>query len=92
MNTDTPKFSRNQLTDALTQDKVLVTFIKVDGTRRDMTCTLKPDLIPQDNSPKAKLKTVKYSDDIIRVFALDDTNGWRSFRVDSVIAMATVLE
>lgn len=69
------KYTRIELLEALTgKNPVAVTFTKLDGTRRDMRCTLNFELIPTENHPGL---------DVIRVFDLED-NGWRSFRVDSV--------
>ena len=59
-----------------------VTFTKVNGDNRVMTCTLREDLVPpvvtQPNDTG-----VQSTLDVIRVW---DTNalGWRSFRVDNV--------
>lgn len=90
----TTKYSRAELLTALRNNKVVVTFTKVDGTIRDLYCTLKSDLIPQDKAPKAPKapKQIKENDTIIKVFALDTANGWRSFRVDSVTGMTIIAE
>lgn len=87
----TTKYSRAELLTALRNNKVVVTFTKVDGTTRDLYCTLKSDLIPQDKAPK-NTKLIKENDTIIKVFALDTANGWRSFRVDSVTGMTIIAE
>jgi hypothetical protein len=85
----TTKYTREELLKALRNNKVVVTFTKVDGTKRDLFCTLKTDLIPQDKAPKNE-KPIKENDSIIKVFALDEANGWRSFRVDSVTGMTII--
>lgn len=86
----TAKYTREELMNALRNNKVVVTFTKVDGTVRDMYCTLKTDLIPQDKAPKNE-KPIKENDGIVRVFCLEEqANGWRSFRVDSVTGMTVV--
>lgn len=83
---NTTKYSRDELLTALRNNKVVVTFTKVDGSKRDLLCTLREDFIPSDMLPK-NAKPVKENDSVIRVFALDTANGWRSFRVDSVTGL-----
>jgi hypothetical protein len=71
----------------LKTDTVHVQFKKVkDGEIRNMRCTLVEDLIPESQKPKtvAYADDMGYNQDIIKVFDLD-VDGWRSFRVDSVI-------
>tara|TARA_B110000503_G_scaffold142685_1_gene240355 strand:+ start:3307 stop:3564 length:258 start_codon:yes stop_codon:yes gene_type:complete len=64
-----------------------VSFIKLDGDARVMTCTLKEDTIPFDKKPKSYpldgTQPRKPSETTIAAF---DTNAqdWRSFRIDSV--------
>lgn len=74
---------RDLLLKFLHENIVEVSFTKVDGTHRDMLCTLKPDLIPEsyiDNTESKKQKSLE----TICVWDLDK-EGWRSFRVDSII-------
>ena len=63
----------------LQSENVTVTFVKKDGTERVMKCTLKD--IPADKMPKGTNK--KGSEEAIAVYDLD-SDGWRSFRFDSV--------
>lgn len=56
-----------------------VIFRKVDGTIRNMRCTLKPDLMPLGSEVHHKIHGVT-------VWDLDNKD-WRSFRVDSVQTM-----
>ncbi len=60
---------------------VNVTFIKKDGTERKMRCTLKTDLLPHKEDT---LKPIHSNPDVQAVWDLD-TEGWRSFRYDSII-------
>ena len=67
--------------------KAKVTFIKSDGTEREMTCTLSENLIPSDSLPKGS-KTSSgspraKSDESQAVFDLS-INEWRSFRWDAI--------
>lgn len=88
---NTAKYSRADLLTALRNNKVVVTFTKVDGTKRDMLCTLRESLIPSDKAPK-NTKKIKENDSVIKVFALGEADGWRSFRVDSVTGMTVITE
>ena len=73
----------NKLVDLLHKDVCVVRFTKVDGTGREMTCTLREDLIPVTPT-KDTTKTRKLNPDVICVWDLEN-EGWRSFRKDSVI-------
>lgn len=62
-----------------------VRFEKVDGTMRDMKCTLMPEYLPEsDGLYKSGFDPQKpVNTSTIAVWSVDD-NGWRSFRVNSV--------
>ena len=76
-------FTRDGLIDMLRHNLVTVTFTKVNGDERVMTCTLISEHIP--NAPTTNGKTVikETSSNTISVWDVK-ANGWRSFRVDSV--------
>ena len=61
---------------------VRVNFTKVDGTEREMLCTLIEDKIPGQAKPKTENTKVP-SETTVRVYDLE-SQGWRSFRIDSV--------
>ena len=64
-----------------------VKFTKVNGEERLMRCTLKKDMLPEYidmNDDK------KVNESVVPVWDLDK-KGWRSFRVDSVINIQTVI-
>ena len=65
----------------LRSEIITVTFEKLDGTTREMRCTLIESKIPDESKPKNSGKS--QSDDAIAVFDLEK-QGWRSFRFDSV--------
>lgn len=75
----------------LTSGATLVTFTKVDGTIRELNCTLRPDLLPvvefvelvEGAEPK---KERKVNPNIQTAFDLDKKE-WRSFKYDSVISI-----
>ena len=59
-----------------------ITFIKKDGSSRDMFCTLVESRIPTDKQPKTET-TSKDSGSAVRVFDTEKQE-WRSFRWESV--------
>lgn len=62
-----------------------VTFTKVNGDQRIMTCTLKKDLVPQatKTDPLSTKKVRALNLEVLPVYDMK-AEGWRSFRVDSV--------
>lgn len=71
---------RRYMIEELKKRPCKVLFTKVDGTNREMMCSLEERYLEE------KEETGKeYSKDVIRVWSIDDY-GWRSFRVDSVIS------
>ena len=77
--------SRTKLKNLLRKKIVTITFTKVDGSKRVMKATLKDDLIdyePKDSKDTEKVR--KENKDILSVQDID-ANGWRSFRLDSLI-------
>ena len=73
---------RSEMIEKLALGSVKVTFTKKDGTIREMLCTRKPTIIPEDKHPKG-LIVEKDEATTIRVFDIDKSE-WRSFSVDSV--------
>ena len=70
------------LKSVLKENEVYITFTKIDGTEREMLCTLKTDNIPIAESKVTK-KERKVSSDTISVFDLEKKD-WRSFRIKSI--------
>lgn len=71
---------------------IMVQFTKVDGTVRNMKCTLNWDLIPEIFKPKTshvKVSTVS-DEESCRVF--DITKGeWRSFKYSAILKVKFTL-
>lgn len=65
---------------------VRVVFTKKDGTERTMFCTLVN--IPDEHQPKNETDK-EYSKEVLRVFDTEN-QGWRSFRLDSIISVQAV--
>jgi hypothetical protein len=62
-----------------------VDFMKRDGTKRTMKCTLRADRLPPPEKPVIDLTKPERKDnpEVISVYDLE-SKGWRSFRIDSV--------
>lgn len=74
---------RDRLIKLLSANEVLVTFTKVDGSRRKMYCTLDPTRLPKKASNK--LETVlETTPGLVTVFDTEK-NDWRSFHLNKVI-------
>lgn len=57
-------------------DKVEVTFKKVDGTIREMNCTLNESIIPKVENPKKSDTLCTVWDNVL--------NEWRSFKFENI--------
>lgn len=75
--------TRDEIKDILTKNVATVTFIKNDGTSREMFCTLRPDMIPNLLEEDTEKKARKQNLDVLPVWDVEK-NAWRSFRIDSV--------
>ena len=76
------------LNEVLRSGNVEVIFTKVDGTERVMRCTLQPEYLPESIEKEGiKVKNV----DVTSVWDLD-SNGWRSFRNESVKEFKIILD
>lgn len=68
-----------------------VKFTKVNGEERLMRCTLKEDLLPEPVASDAEINRNRHPNDSVQVVWDLEKTGWRSFRVDSVINIQTVM-
>lgn len=66
--------------ESLKKNVLEVTFEKLNGEERIMTCTLMESKIPESMKPKGS-SNHKENKDVISVYDLN-AEGWRSFRVD----------
>jgi hypothetical protein len=89
---------RDWVRSLLQKSAITVSFIKADGTVRDMNCTLNWTLIPDDKQPQdvqveklLETKKRKQPDEhSLRVFDLDKQE-WRSFRFDRLKKVTATL-
>lgn len=81
--------TREEMMEQLTQRDCRVIFKKVNGEERDMICTLREDAIPEASKtdPLSQKKVRSISEEVIPVWDVK-AQGWRSFRVDSVISFS----
>jgi hypothetical protein len=87
---------RDWVRNLLHSTEAVVTFVKSDGTVRDMRCTLNWNSIPPDQQPKTvdlteSRQRKQLSEDSLRVFDLD-INEWRSFRFDRLQRITATIE
>jgi hypothetical protein len=80
-------FTKENLLDLLRNNLVTVTFTKVNGDERVMNCTLRNDYIPSFDVSNTASQVLRENagrgDNNISVWDTQ-SNGWRSFRVNSV--------
>lgn len=80
------------------KQEITVTFVKADGSVRDMRCTLNRDLIPESSQPRVPTTidglpgpgAKKGNEHTMAVFDLD-AGAWRSFRFDRLKKVHIVL-
>lgn len=75
------------LKNILQQGEVSVKFIKKDGSERDMRCTLKADLLPEQEVQESTEAKKEPNPNVLRVWDLEK-GAWRSFRLDSIIGFS----
>jgi hypothetical protein len=78
-------FTKENLLDLLRNNVVTVTFTKVDGSERTMTCTLLGEYVPNAGNGSMQLlqENSVRGDSNISVWDTE-VQGWRSFRISSV--------
>lgn len=82
--------AKDEILELLREGETKVSFMKVNGDRRDMTCTLSGAIVP---SPVVKEGAEtkperKENPDVQSVWDVN-ANGWRSFRWDLVVEYGT---
>lgn len=71
-----------ELIELLRNGAVSLSFVKKDGTDRDMLATLKEEYIPSDLRPKGDSKPIAEESPVVRAFDLE-IGAWRSINSDS---------
>ena len=75
----------SELKNKLRTGEVRVLFKKKNGDNRDMLCTLSESIIGQEYQ-KEVMSGKKSNPDVLPVWDVEK-KGWRSFRLDSIIAI-----
>jgi hypothetical protein len=86
-------FDKYELKEILSNTVSTVVFTKIDGTERELKCTLLPEYLPAKSVVEGQQLLTeslprKENPDILAVWDME-RNGWRSFRTDSVKAVVT---
>ena len=79
---------RDEIKELLKEMTCKVSFIKVDGDRRDMECTLDPAVLPKPMQPQLDVEIKKVNESVLPVWDTEK-EAWRSFRLNSVIKVTT---
>ncbi len=82
---------KSDIVSALQSNVCDVKFTKVNGEDRLMRCTLKEDLIPEPVASDTEVNRNRKPNESVQVVWDLEKVGWRSFRVDSVIDIQTVM-
>ena len=88
---------RNFLKNELKEHKLEIAFTKTNGKRRDMVCTLNPKYMPEvpKKTPKAITDEVKKprkdNDEVLAVWDVE-SEGWRSFKINSLIRYTVLVD
>jgi hypothetical protein len=86
-------FDKYELKEILSNTVSTVVFTKVDGTERELKCTLLPEYLPakpvvEGQQLLTEALPRKENPDTLAVWDME-SNGWRSFRTDSVKVVVT---
>jgi hypothetical protein len=76
-------FEAQNVKNTLFRGKALVEFVKTNGEKRSMICTLKPELIPEKTENENPKRPKQENPDVQPVWDLEKS-AWRSFRFDSL--------
>lgn len=80
--------TQSELNLMLREQTLVVTFLKLDGDQRVMTCTKSFDVIPEDMRPKTDKEPKEGN---VTVWDIN-AKGWRSFRYDRVQKVEKVVD
>jgi hypothetical protein len=87
----TQKYTRDEMITMLKAGECQVTFTKVNGEKRIMTCTLNEQLLAAAAFVQTeKTKPKKVNEEVLPVYDVN-AKGWRSFRIDSVEDFTTAI-
>ena len=73
-----------EMKQALVKGVCTVVFQKLNGEDRTMKCTLDPKVLPTPVATDEEVNRNRAINEEVQVVWDVDSNGWRSFRIDSV--------
>jgi hypothetical protein len=79
-------YTRCIVKQTLLEKECEIEFKKINGDIRKMRCTLKPDLLPKNNSNEENKRKKKENLEILSVYDLDKKE-WRSFKISNIISL-----
>ena len=84
---------KEDLKNLLEQNVLTIDFLKLNGDRRIMTCTLRDDMKPRATKadPMSQKAVREVSDAVVSVWDVN-AKGWRSFRYDRINSTEVVQE
>ena len=83
---------REFLVRKLSENKMRVVFTKANEERREMICTLDPKIVPPPvSNAEGRRREKAFNEDALAVWDIDK-EGWRSFRLDSLISYDVIEE
>jgi len=80
--------NREELKEKLSQGVYHIQFEKVDGSLRDMKCTLNKNHIPE-RSATGTTREHRINETVLPVWDVE-AEGWRSFRIESLKEMREI--
>ena len=83
--------TNEEMFDKLHNEICEITFLKKDGSEREMICTLKSDLIPYISTTKPISKQDRVESDYMPVYDLEE-RAWRAFKPSKVISFISSIE
>lgn len=86
------KEQQEQIVQDLKSGTVVVTFNKVNGDKRVMTCTLHESVIPTPVASDSEINRNREPNEQVQVVWDVNADGWRSFRWDKVTETSTIVE
>lgn len=84
------KILKESTIEKLVKGEVVVTFNKINGDKRVMTCTLQEGVVPKATKDPASQKKVQKINEEVQVVWDVNAKGWRSFRWANVTEVASV--
>lgn len=77
--------TKQEIVELLRAKVLKVTFTKVNGEERIMSCTLREDIVPQTEGT-SEFDNRAHNDNVVPAWDIDK-QGWRSFRLDNLKAV-----